>query len=171
MILKASEVTVCKTKWRNVSSSLRSDQSLHPSFQQCTHVEHFTFISDPFSFTLVFQNRRHSVFITDTDSRDHRPQCVILGLSRDALYCKMMKMKTKRESWRLLAVTWCPRSSVCIMGLPARTACWPTAMWLAWLPARLKFLVYCGRNVLTKFENKFKKPTIRFLNIFPNLLA
>ena len=30
-----------------------------------------------------------TVFITDTDSRDHRPHCVIIGLLRDALYWKM----------------------------------------------------------------------------------
>ena len=54
------------------------------------HVEHSTFISNPFSFISVLQNRRNSVFITNTDSRDHRPQCVILGhSSRDALYWKM----------------------------------------------------------------------------------
>jgi len=62
------------------------------------HVEHSTFISDPFSFTSVLQNKRHSVFITDTDSRDHRPQCVILGhSSRDALYWKMKMSRNSKH--------------------------------------------------------------------------
>ena len=61
------------------------------------HVEHSTFISDPFSFTSVLQNRRHSVFITDTDSRDHRAQCVILGSSRDALYWKMKMSRNSKH--------------------------------------------------------------------------
>ena len=73
---------------RNVSSSSRSIQCLQVLLlsNNCMHVEHSTFISDPLSLTSVLQNRRHSVFITDTDSRDHRPQCVILGFSRDAVY-------------------------------------------------------------------------------------
>ena len=79
---------------RNVSSSSRSIQCLQVLLlsNNCMHVEHSTFISDPFSFTSVLQNRA-SVFITDSDSRDHRPQCVILGLSRDALYWKMKMNK------------------------------------------------------------------------------
>jgi len=33
--------------------------------------------------------KQASVFITNTDSHDHRPQCVKLGFSRDALYWNM----------------------------------------------------------------------------------
>jgi len=62
---------------RNVSSSSRSIKCLQVLLlsNNCMHVEHSTFISDPFSFISVLQNRRHSVFITDTDSRHHKTTC------------------------------------------------------------------------------------------------
>ena len=50
-------------------------------------------------------SKQPSVFITDTDSRDHKPQCVILGLSRDALY---WKMKILRSLVLSQYSVWCP---------------------------------------------------------------
>jgi len=94
--------------WRNVSSSIHSDQCLQVLLlsSNCMHVEYSTCICNPFSFISVLQNRCHSVFITNTDSHDHRPQCVILGSSRDALYWKMkMKMKT----WPVAVNTVCDK--------------------------------------------------------------
>ena len=85
---------------RNVSSSSRSIHCLQVLLlsNNSMHVEHSTFISDPLSFTSVLQNRRHSVFITNTDSCDHRAQCVILGhSSRDALYWKMKMSRNSKH--------------------------------------------------------------------------
>ena len=77
-----------------------------------------TLISNPLSFTSVLQNRRHSVFITDTDSRDHRPQCVILGSSRDALYWKMKMSRNRKHKttcWTCLQIPQRSKQSVVLL--------------------------------------------------------
>ena len=59
-----------------------------PSFQQLYACR--TLYLPLWSILIHFSpSKQASMFITDTDSRDHRPQCMILGLSRDALYWKM----------------------------------------------------------------------------------
>jgi len=59
-----------------------------PSFQQlyACRTLHLHLWSIVIQFSPL---KQASLIITNTDSRDHRPQCVILGSSRDALYWKM----------------------------------------------------------------------------------
>jgi len=78
----------------------RTNVTSTPSFQQLHACG--TLYLHLWSILIRFSpSKQPSVFITDTDSRDHRPQCVILGLSRDALHWKM-KMKIILNRWRVI---------------------------------------------------------------------